>query len=74
MGPAGARLAVEIAAKLDLTGMGTSNLYFYSYNSKANTYRRIEKPTCWIDKNGYLHFTTEMAGDIIISKGPLDRK
>ena len=65
---------VEIAAKLDLTGMDTSSLYFYSYDSKANTYQRIKKPAYWIDKNGYLHFTTEMAGAIIISKGPLDRK
>jgi len=65
---------VQIAAKVDLTGMDTSNFYFYSYDKATNTYRRIEKPAYWIDKNGYLRFTTEYAGDIIISKGPLERK
>jgi len=28
----------------------------------------------WIDKNGYLRFTTELAGDIVISEGALKRK
>jgi len=28
----------------------------------------------WIDKNGYLHFTTELAGDIVVSEGTLERK
>jgi len=65
---------VRIAALVDLTGMDTKNLCFYSYDKKANTYRRIENPTYWIDKNGYLHFTTPYAGDIIISEGPLERK
>ena len=65
---------VEIAAKVDLTGMDTKNLYFYSYDKKTNTYRRIEKPAYWIDKNGYLRFTTELAGDIIITEGALERK
>jgi len=65
---------VQIAARIDLTGMDTKKLYFYSYDKKTNTYRRIEKPAYWIDKNGYLRFTTELAGDIIISEGPLERK
>jgi|GEM_PF-3608556 len=67
-------MLVDIAVKVDLTGFITENLYFYSYDSKTNQYRRIEKPAYWIDKNGYLHFTTELAGDIIISEGPLGRK
>ena len=65
---------VDIAAKVDLTGMDTSNLYFYSYDKATNTYRRIEKPAYWIDKNGYLRFTTELAGDIVITEGALERK
>lgn len=65
---------VRIAARVDLSGMDTKNLYFYSYDKATNSYRRIEKPAYWIDKNGYLHFTTEYAGDIIISEGPLKRK
>jgi len=66
--------SVEITAKVDLTGKDTSNLYFYSYDKATNTYRRIENPACWIDKNGYLRFTTKLAGDVIISEGPLERK
>jgi len=65
---------VEIAAKVDLTGMDTSNLCFYSYDKATNTYKRIEKPAYWIDKNGYLRFTTELAGNIVVSGGPLERK
>jgi len=53
---------------------GYGNLYFYSYDKKANSYKRIEKPAYWIDKNGYLRFTTEYAGEIIISEGALERK
>jgi len=67
-------MPVDIAVKVDLAGMDAENLYFYSYDSKTNQYRRIEKPAYWIDKNGYLRFTTELAGDIIISEGLLERK
>ena len=66
--------AVEIAALVDLTGMDTANLHFYSYDKASNTYKRIESPNYWIDKNGYLHFTTELAGDIIVSEGLIERK
>jgi len=65
---------VEIAAKVDLTGMDTKNLRFYSYDKTTNTYREIPNTAYWIDSNGYLHFTTELAGDIIISDGVLERK
>ena len=65
---------VQIAARVDVNVMGSKNLYFYSYDQKANIYRRIEMPVYWIDKNGYLHFTTKYAGDIIISEGSLERK
>ena len=66
--------AAEIAAKIDLSGFDTSNLVFYSYNRATNTYRRIAAPSYRIDANGYLHFTTELAGDIIISNGALAKK
>lgn len=66
--------AVEIAARVDLTGMDTANLTFYSYDKAANSYKRIEKPAYWIDSNGYLHFTTELAGDIVVSEGGLEKR
>jgi len=65
---------VGVAARVDLAGMDDKKLYFYSYDKKTNTYRRIEKPAYWIDKNGYLHFDTPYAGDIIISENPLEKK
>ncbi|GHU79104.1 hypothetical protein FACS1894191_1150 [Clostridia bacterium] len=65
---------VKVAAKVDLTGMDTDNLYFCSYNAKTGAYRRIETPDYWMDANGYLHFATPFAGDIIISEGALVRK
>jgi len=62
---------VEIAGKVDLTGVDTSSLLFYSYDKSTNSYKQIKEPNYWLDKSGYLHFTTEFAGDIIISEGPL---
>jgi hypothetical protein len=61
----------RIAAKVDLTGMEITKLHFYSYDKKVNIYRSVLKPEYLIDVNGYLHFTTEYAGDIIISEGAL---
>jgi hypothetical protein len=65
---------VNISAKVDLTGMDTKNLYFYSYDQKSNVYKRITAPAYWIDANGYIHFTTEFAGDIVISENLLVKR
>ena len=70
---------VEIAAKVDLTDMNTSNLYIYRFDRKTNTYILVQRPGkaapgYWLDKNGYLHFYTTLAGDYIISEGPLAAK
>ncbi|MDR2908541.1 MAG: Ig-like domain-containing protein [Oscillospiraceae bacterium] len=64
---------VKIAAKIDLAGMDTTRLVFYAYDREANSYRRIASPAYWIDANGYLRFTTEFAGDIVISEGELTK-
>lgn len=65
---------VEVAVKLDLDGMDLENLVLYSYDPKTNTYQEITQPGCWADKNGYLHFTTSLAGSLVVSNGPLARK
>ena len=65
---------VRVAAKVDLSGMNVANLYFYGYDEKTNTYRRIENPAHAMDANGFLHFTTPYGGDIILSDGPLMRR
>ncbi|MCL2050511.1 MAG: hypothetical protein FWG91_02090 [Lachnospiraceae bacterium] len=65
---------VRIAAKVDVSRMNTSNLYFYSYSAKTNRYIRIERTNYKIDANGYVHFSTDVGGDIIISDGPLESR
>ena len=67
-------MPVEVAAKVDLSGMDTTKLVFYSYNRTTGEYTRIAAPAYWIDKNGYVHFTTTLAGDIVISEGILAKK
>lgn len=66
-------MPVKIAAKR-IPEVNTSNLFFYSYNKATNKYKRIVYPQYWIDKNSYIHFTTESANYIIISDGPLEER
>ncbi len=65
-------MPVDIAAKLD-PALNTTNLIFYNYDPATNTYRQIAAPAYWVDVNGYVHFTTDQGGRIIISDGPLTR-
>ena len=52
-------------------GTDVKDLRFYSYKSNTNSYRRIQNPKAWIDQNGFIHFETEYASDIIITVGDL---
>jgi hypothetical protein len=63
---------VSIAIKTTATSV--ENLVLYSYDRATNTYTMIRNPGCWIDANGYLHFNTTLAGDIIVSNGALAAK
>lgn len=65
---------VRLAVKTRLDGLDTANLVFYSYDRAANTYRRISEPAYRVGNNGNLYFTTERAGDIVISEGALVKK
>lgn len=62
---------VQVTAKVNLAGLDTKKLCFYSYDIKLNNYRRIPEPNYQIDKNGNLTFTTPYAGAIVISENPL---
>ncbi|MDL2233363.1 hypothetical protein LJC63_07260 [Ruminococcaceae bacterium OttesenSCG-928-L11] len=64
---------VAIATKLDITKLNVETLEFYSYDLATNTYKRIET-TYTVDANGYVHFTTQLAGEIVISDKPLVKK
>jgi len=63
---------VRVAARVDLTGMDTGNLHFYSYDDQTNRTVRIPTPNYHVDASGFLHFSTPFAGSIIISDGPLE--
>lgn len=65
--------SVTIAAALP-EKFNTANLKFYSYDSAKNKYTEITGIKYWIDNAGYLHITTETAGDIVVSDGPLTKK
>lgn len=65
---------VSIAARLNLSGMDTAKLVFYSYNAKTKQLVELTAPAYWIDTNGYIHFTTTMGNCIIVSNGPLVQK
>ena len=64
-----ARICVKISSNIAI-----ADLVFYSYNPETNLYTRIVNPEPYMDSNGYLHFTSVLANEIIISKGDLERK
>lgn len=64
-------MSIDAAVKVDLTGMNTKNLLFYSYNPKTNRYTPITNADAYMDENGFLHFTTNMGGDLVITDKPL---
>lgn len=58
---------VEIAARVDLSALNTKTLRFYSYDRESNTYQIITEPDYRIDPHGYLRFSTDLGGDIIVT-------
>lgn len=69
-GSFGAKL--KIAAKVGLP-KDTSKLHFCAYDAKTKKIIGIDTEY-FVDKIGYLHFSTGYGGDIIISDGPLNRR
>ena len=67
-------MSVQVATKLNLSGMDTTKLYFYTYSSSTNSYAPIASPSYWIDGSGYLHFTTTVGNYVIVSEGALTSK
>lgn len=67
-------MEVELALKINLEGMDTDNLAFYSYDSDKKKLTRIENLDYTITSDGFVRFKTKQAGDIVISDGPLVTK
>lgn len=65
--------SVRVSARVDLTGISTTSLKFFSYDTSTNTYRTIT-PAYSIDSNGYLVFDTIAADNIVISDRALTLK
>jgi hypothetical protein len=65
---------VRIAAKVDLSGLDTDSLVFYSYDEAEHVITRLVNPQYSIDANGYLRFTTKYAGEIVITDQLLEAK
>ena len=57
---------VRIAARID-ESLDLDSLLFYSYNRQTNRFRRFTPESISMDGNGFLHFTTAYAGDIVIT-------
>lgn len=65
---------VHVTAKADLSGMNRKSLRFYSYDPATGKFILTNpQPLFYID-NGYLHFDTYFAGDIIVTDRPLKRR
>ena len=56
------RIAARVSPDLDL-----DNLFFYAYDRETNTFRRFTPRIIRLDSNGFLHFTTTLAGYIVIT-------
>lgn len=65
---------VEMAVKLDYSGINTNNLVAYVYYPKSNTFERLSNTNLYIDSAGFTHLVTVAGGDIVISEGPLTDK
>ncbi|MCI8622401.1 MAG: hypothetical protein HFG26_01910 [Provencibacterium sp.] len=65
---------MSLAVKVDLQNLDTSKLVFYSYDKATNTFMQIPAAAYFIDVNGYLHFTTAVGGDILITDSVLTKK
>lgn len=64
---------IKMAVKVDLSKLNKSNLVFYAYDKTTGKYAKLTAEYK-IDSKGYLHFSTPVGGDIIISDKPLARK
>jgi hypothetical protein len=58
--------SVRTAVKVDLTGLNTNSLIFYSYNASTNRYSKINT-SYTIDTSGFLHFWTTNGYDVLIT-------
>ncbi|GHU46173.1 hypothetical protein FACS1894120_2500 [Clostridia bacterium] len=66
-------VALESAVKLPTT-LGKTGLALYCYDSAKNTLTRVKNSGMKFDSAGYLHFKTEYACELIVTRGLLSKK
>jgi len=64
---------VEVMAKVDLEGMTSKNLRFYSYDSGTGSLTVLDITEYKVNKSGYVRFPVTHGGEIVISIGALKR-
>lgn len=64
---------VPVAVKANLSALDVSSLVFYSYDVASNSFVEIQTEY-FVDTNGYLHFTTPVGNNIVITDAPLTAK
>ena len=65
--------ALESAIRLP-ADVGNAGLALYCYDIKANTITRLKNTNMRFDSSGFLHFNTDRAGELIITRGLLEKK
>jgi len=64
--------AVQVAARIPVPEDFDLNYFvFHTFDYRTNTYRAFTPDSVRLCANGFLHFTTERGGDVIITTGPL---
>jgi len=59
-------MEVRVAARLD-ESFTADAVYFYTYDAEANIVAQFVPSFVWLDSYGFLHFTTTVGGEIIVS-------
>lgn len=67
-------MPITAAVKLNLSGLNSKALKFFTYDKATNTTKEIASTNYRIDKAGYLYFTTAVGGSILVTDSALISK
>jgi hypothetical protein len=63
---------VPMAVKVDTARLNTNSLHFYAFRQNSTKYTELD--TDYKVEGGFLHFTTPVGGNIVITDKPLSRR
>ncbi|MCL2035144.1 MAG: hypothetical protein FWG94_10505 [Oscillospiraceae bacterium] len=64
-------MPVNYAVKIGTDLANARQLMLYSYDPVTNRAMTINNSNIWLDRNGYVHFTTNLGDDLVIADGAL---